>query len=87
MRNAAFNLHLALFIIFSVTFAEELVRHQVKYLGLMENLRVRRAGFAYRRPFQTFLDRLGRYLEMTLRIINLTIRNISKKYTINLQLE
>ena len=30
---------------------------QVKYLGLMENLRVRRAGFAYRRPYATFLNR------------------------------
>ena len=30
---------------------------QVKYLGLMENLRVRRAGFAYRRPYTTFLNR------------------------------
>lgn len=35
----------------------ELVRHQVKYLGLMENLRVRRAGFAYRRTYEAFLDR------------------------------
>lgn len=30
---------------------------QVKYLGLMENLRVRRAGFAYRRPHKFFLQR------------------------------
>ena len=29
----------------------------MKYLGLMENLRVRRAGFAYRRPFEPFLQR------------------------------
>ncbi|OXA52598.1 unconventional myosin IC [Folsomia candida] len=35
----------------------EIVGHQVKYLGLMENLRVRRAGFAYRRPYETFLLR------------------------------
>lgn len=33
------------------------VRHQVEYLGLKENIRVRRAGFAYRRPFKKFLDR------------------------------
>lgn len=33
------------------------VKHQVEYLGLKENIRVRRAGFAYRRPFQKFLDR------------------------------
>ncbi|XP_056141358.1 unconventional myosin-Ic-like [Lampris incognitus] len=38
-------------------FEEVLVRHQVKYLGLMENLRVRRAGFAYRRRYEAFLQR------------------------------
>ena len=41
---------------------EEIVRHQVKYLGLMENLRVRRAGFAYRRPYDIFLRRQGAFL-------------------------
>lgn len=38
-------------------FDEALIRHQVKYLGLMEHLRVRRAGFAYRRKFEVFLKR------------------------------
>lgn len=38
-------------------FDVDLVRHQVKYLGLMENLRVRRAGFAYRRDYNRFLRR------------------------------
>uniref|UniRef100_A0A8C4X110 Myosin IF n=1 Tax=Eptatretus burgeri TaxID=7764 RepID=A0A8C4X110_EPTBU len=33
------------------------VRHQVEYLGLKENIRVRRAGFAYRRAFEKFLQR------------------------------
>lgn len=33
------------------------VKHQVEYLGLKENIRVRRAGFAYRRPFNKFLHR------------------------------
>lgn len=42
---------------FSGRFDEVLVRHQVKYLGLMENLRVRRAGFAYRRKYEAFLQR------------------------------
>jgi myosin-1 len=36
---------------------EKIVRHQVKYLGLMENLRVRRAGFCYRRHMDFFLQR------------------------------
>ncbi|KAM9857812.1 unconventional myosin-Ih [Aulostomus maculatus] len=39
------------------TFDEALIRHQVKYLGLMEHLRVRRAGFAYRRKYEVFLQR------------------------------
>ncbi|XP_064613416.1 unconventional myosin-Ic-like [Liolophura sinensis] len=38
-------------------FDEKIVNHQVKYLGLMENLRVRRAGFAYRRPYEVFFKR------------------------------
>ncbi|XP_053181207.1 unconventional myosin-Ih [Scomber japonicus] len=38
-------------------FDEALIRHQVKYLGLMEHLRVRRAGFAYRRKYEVFLKR------------------------------
>lgn len=39
------------------SFDTEIIRHQVKYLGLMENLRVRRAGFAYRRDYEAFLKR------------------------------
>ena len=39
----------------SVYFAR--VKHQVEYLGLKENIRVRRAGFAYRRVFDKFLRR------------------------------
>uniref|UniRef100_A0AAY4EHF9 Osteoclast-stimulating factor 1 n=1 Tax=Denticeps clupeoides TaxID=299321 RepID=A0AAY4EHF9_9TELE len=36
---------------------ESRVKHQVEYLGLRENIRVRRAGFAYRRVFNKFLQR------------------------------
>ncbi|XP_051930286.1 unconventional myosin-If isoform X1 [Hippocampus zosterae] len=36
---------------------ESRVKHQVEYLGLRENIRVRRAGFAYRRVFTKFLQR------------------------------
>jgi myosin-1 len=31
--------------------------HQVRYLGLKENIRVRRAGFAFRREFDKFMRR------------------------------
>lgn len=41
----------------SAQFDDRLVNHQVKYLGLMENLRIRRAGFVYRRPYTEFLTR------------------------------
>lgn len=40
-----------------VLFDEERVRHQVSYLGLIENVRVRRAGFAYRQTYTKFLRR------------------------------
>lgn len=33
------------------------VLHQVKYLGLHENVRIRRAGFAYRQTFEKFVER------------------------------
>lgn len=36
---------------------ENRVKHQVEYLGLRENIRVRRAGYAYRRVFNKFLHR------------------------------
>lgn len=42
-----------------VLFDEERCRHQVAYLGLLENVRVRRAGFAYRQPYDRFLQRYG----------------------------
>lgn len=33
------------------------VLHQIKYLGLQENIRVRRAGFAYRNTFEKVVER------------------------------
>ncbi|KAJ8305020.1 hypothetical protein KUTeg_018603 [Tegillarca granosa] len=38
-------------------FEDNRVKHQVEYLGLKENIRVRRAGFAFRREFAKFLRR------------------------------
>jgi len=38
-------------------FNEPRIKHQVQYLGLLENVRVRRAGFAYRAPYERFLMR------------------------------
>ncbi|XP_061923620.1 unconventional myosin-Ib isoform X5 [Entelurus aequoreus] len=38
-------------------FTESLVCHQVRYLGLMENVRVRRAGYAFRQAYEPCLER------------------------------
>ncbi|XP_063149940.1 unconventional myosin-Ia-like isoform X2 [Candoia aspera] len=38
-------------------FTDELVRAQVRYLGLLENVQVRRAGYAYRQAYEPCLER------------------------------
>ncbi|XP_045867479.1 unconventional myosin-Ia isoform X1 [Meles meles] len=38
-------------------FSSELVAVQTRYLGLLENVRVRRAGYAYRQRYEPFLER------------------------------
>ncbi|XP_051786264.1 unconventional myosin-Ib isoform X5 [Erpetoichthys calabaricus] len=38
-------------------FTDSLVCHQVRYLGLMENVRVRRAGYAFRQTYEPCLER------------------------------
>uniref|UniRef100_A0A5F8GR38 Unconventional myosin-Ia n=1 Tax=Monodelphis domestica TaxID=13616 RepID=A0A5F8GR38_MONDO len=48
-------------------FSSELVNTQARYLGLLENVRVRRAGYAYRQVYSVFLERyrmLGRTVKM-----------------------
>ncbi|XP_075436512.1 unconventional myosin-Id isoform X2 [Ascaphus truei] len=46
-------------------FDAERCRHQVEYLGLLENVRVRRAGFAYRQVYERFLHRYKMISELT----------------------
>ncbi|GFN87932.1 unconventional myosin-ib [Plakobranchus ocellatus] len=43
----------------------EIVKHQVRYLGLMENVRVRRAGYAFRQVYPQFLFRYKMMAEET----------------------
>ncbi|XP_053554567.1 unconventional myosin-Ib isoform X3 [Bombina bombina] len=38
-------------------FTDALVSHQIRYLGLLENVRVRRAGYAFRQPYEPCLER------------------------------
>lgn len=40
-----------------VLFDDARCQHQVAYLGLIENVMVRRAGFAFRQPYDRFLQR------------------------------
>uniref|UniRef100_A0A3P8XUN0 Unconventional myosin-Id n=1 Tax=Esox lucius TaxID=8010 RepID=A0A3P8XUN0_ESOLU len=46
-------------------FEQERCRHQVEYLGLLENVRVRRAGFANRQEYPRFLQRYKMISEFT----------------------
>ncbi|XP_065315561.1 unconventional myosin-Ic-like [Gordionus sp. m RMFG-2023] len=39
------------------TMDDTTIRHQVRYMGLVENVRVCRAGFAYKRPYEYFIKR------------------------------
>lgn len=41
----------------AMLFDDASVLHQIRYLGLLENVRVRRAGFAYRMPYTRFVAR------------------------------
>jgi len=41
----------------SDVFDDELCLHQCRYLGLLENIRVRRAGYCYRKEFSKFIER------------------------------
>jgi myosin I len=41
------------------SFDKEKVIHQIKYLGLLENIKVRRAGYCYRESFCAFVKRFG----------------------------
>uniref|UniRef100_H2Z8V8 Myosin motor domain-containing protein n=1 Tax=Ciona savignyi TaxID=51511 RepID=H2Z8V8_CIOSA len=41
----------------SSVFSSDLVRHQVRYLGLLENVRVRRAGYAFRQKYEDCVTR------------------------------
>nr|XP_046273404.1 unconventional myosin-Ig isoform X2 [Scatophagus argus] len=48
-----------------VLFDDARCQHQVAYLGLIENVMVRRAGFAYRQPYDRFLQRYKMTCEYT----------------------
>ncbi|PFH52252.1 hypothetical protein AMATHDRAFT_2258 [Amanita thiersii Skay4041] len=41
----------------STEYDTKAILHQIKYLGLQENIRVRRAGFAYRNTFEKMVER------------------------------
>ena len=46
-------------------FENDRVLHQVKYLGLLENVRVLRSGYAYHDEYSTFIARYGELYEGT----------------------
>ena len=48
-----------------VQFNYERCQHQVMYLGLLENVRVRRAGFAFRMLYTRFISRSARHADLS----------------------
>lgn len=60
-------------------FDESIVAHQVEYLGLLENVRVRRAGFAYRTNYERFVKRYKM-------ISNKTWPNFNGEYKLSCQI-
>ena len=51
-------------------FDKEKVIHQIRYLGLVENIKVRRAGYCYRESFKVFVHRFGMISSLTWRYSN-----------------
>eukprot|EP00727_Mastigamoeba_balamuthi_P009664 m51a1_g532 putative myosin IK (1161) ;mRNA; f:373782-379358 len=56
-----------------------LCEHQVKYLGLVENVKVKRAGYAYRHVKEVFLRRFGQILDSPPSNINDFVKGITSK--------
>lgn len=57
MNLAVVVIIIVLILVTDISCGDFRTKHQVEYLGLKENIRVRRAGFAYRRLFEKFLVR------------------------------
>ena len=55
-------------------FNNQRVSHQVAYLGLVENVRVRKAGFAIRQPYDRFLQVSKKFYFLLLFLISLNFR-------------
>ena len=60
-------------------FDGKMTLHQVVYLGLLENIKVRRAGFAYRQPFDIFNNRFYLLTPKTCTAGDMTWRGSAKE--------
>jgi len=63
-----------------LSFNSARVEHQVKYLGLLENVKVKRAGYAYRHYKEVFLQRFGALVEPPPNSIPDFISRVCAKY-------
>lgn len=64
-----------------MTFNFSRVEHQVKYLGLLENIKVKRAGYAYRHYKDVFLRRFGQLMDTPPNNIQEFVAFVNRKYT------
>jgi len=61
-----------------MTFTTARVEHQVKYLGLLENVKVKRSGYAYRHYKEVFVRRFGQILDVQPNSITEFVSGITK---------
>lgn len=64
-----------------MTFNFGRVEHQVKYLGLLENIKVKRAGYAYRHYKDVFLRRFGQLMDQPPNNIQEFVAFVGRKYS------
>ncbi|KYQ92809.1 myosin IK [Tieghemostelium lacteum] len=62
-----------------MNFVSSRVEYQVKYLGLLENIKVKRSGYAYRQMTRYFLDRFGKIFDQPPRSIPEFVDQICRK--------
>src|SRR3989338_1592092 len=64
-----------------MSFNSSRVEHQVKYLGLLENVKVKRSGYAYRHFKDVFLRRFGQLTDTPPNNIMELVGFVTKKFS------
>ncbi|KAM9954419.1 hypothetical protein ACTFIW_003961 [Dictyostelium discoideum] len=63
-----------------MNFVSSRVEHQVKYLGILENIKVKRSGYAYRQLKDIFLNRFGKIMDVQPRNVQEFVEYITRTH-------